>query len=89
MNAHFRLKLDMTGCRCLGEVKEPDFGRTYRSICDECAKPVRECVWLLYGKPYPRTEYYVKRAVYEKDRTYAVYVVTGCYEYEPPLLEEV
>lgn len=49
-------RLDMTGAESLG----PKDGRngSIVSICYNCKYPLRDCQWLLHGKPYAGSRYY-------------------------------
>ena len=74
--------LDMTGCKCLGVIR--DAGKSDRgkhgleSICGECRRPLKECGWLLHGKPFPGTKYWLVVAYYDRERDTLLYVVDDC-----------
>lgn len=83
-----RLKLDMTGCKNLGEKPELPAGmvpKEYISICWTCRRPVGDCPWLLEGRPAKGSSYYWWKPVYGDDCEPAeAYIITYCPKHIPP-----
>lgn len=50
-------EFDMDGCVCLGVID--DEVRHVISICWGCQKPIGTCAWLMLGRPYLGSEYYM------------------------------
>lgn len=84
-----RLTLDMTGCKCLGEKPEQPHGgkidKKYISICGECAHPLGQCPWLLYGVPFKGSEYYWFVPIGDPGYEAATsYIIASCPKYVAP-----
>lgn len=71
-------ELDMKGAKKLGEMGE----QSVTSICWNCKKPVSECEWLMLGKPYKGSQYWVRRCYYYAHTKYNVYAIVKCPKYK-------
>lgn len=71
--------LNMAGCIYLGDVTGQ---KDVESLCGECVRPLGECDWMLYSRPYAGSRYYTRVT-----SQYIAYVMAGCPLYVKPAEE--
>jgi len=70
--------LNMAGCICMGDATD---WQDVESLCEECARPLGKCGWLMYSRPYAGSRYYTRVTA-----QYMAYVMVDCPKYEAPAL---